>query len=363
MQTLHIQPDIRQSATLPGWFYKSPEIFEQVKEKIFATTWLYAADAKSVEAPLSLHPITLLEGVLDEPLVFTKDAEGKIHCLSNVCTHRGKIIVEQASTNRMLTCGYHGRCFRLDGSYKSMPEFEAVANFPSKADDLTQVPFAEWLGMLFVSLNPKVSFEEMTRPIRERLSWMPFDTLTFNAESSQDYFVNANWALYCDNYLEGFHIPFVHPALNQALDFGKYEYEISPYCNLQLGIAKDDQPIFDIPKGAQDYGQKIYAYYYWLFPNLMLNLYPWGLSLNVVEPLSHNRTVIKFRTYYFGDTVFNREINRIDQTEMEDEAVVESVQKGLQSRFYQSGRFSPTQEKGVHHFHGLVARFLQHNAE
>ncbi len=358
MQTLHIDTDIHQSATLPGWFYKSAAIFEQVKEKIFATTWLYAADASIVQEPMEVCPLNLLEGVLDEPLVFAKDQDGKTHCLSNVCTHRGKIIVEQAGQNRMLTCGYHGRCFRLDGSYKSMPEFEAVANFPSKTDDLTQVPFEEWLGMLFVSLNPKVRFEEMTRPIRERLSWMPFDTLVFNAESSQDYYVNANWALYCDNYLEGFHIPFVHPALNQALDFKNYQYEIFDYCNLQLGIAKDDQPIFDIPEDSPDYGQKIYAYYYWLFPNLMLNFYPWGLSLNVVEPLSHNRTRIRFRTYYFGNTTFNREINRIDQTEMEDEAVVESVQKGLQSRFYTAGRFSPTQEQGVHHFHRLVAHFL-----
>jgi choline monooxygenase len=359
MLTFSIQPDIRHAATLPGWFYKSAAVFEQVKEKIFAATWLYAADAAAVAEPMSVYPVTLLQGVLDEPLVFTKDSDGNPHCLSNVCTHRGKIIVEQAGKNRMLTCGYHGRCFRLDGSYKSMPEFEEVANFPSPADDLTRVPFAEWLGMLFVSLNPVVSFADLIRPIQERLSWMPLETLTFNAESSRDYLVNANWALYCDNYLEGFHIPFVHPALNQALDFDSYGYEIFDYCNLQLGIAKDDQPVFDIPPGAPDFGRKIYAYYYWLFPNLMLNFYPWGLSLNVVEPLSHQRTRIRFRTYYFGNTIFNREINRIDQTELEDEAVVESVQRGLQSRFYHSGRFSPTQEQGVHHFHGLVAKFIK----
>lgn len=358
MPVLHIHDNIQQSNTFPGWFYKSPEVFEEVKEKIFANAWLYAADASTLSNPMSVYPLTLLPGVLDEPLVFTKDKDDEKHCLSNVCTHRGKIIVEQPGTSRMLTCGYHGRCFRLDGTFKSMPEFEAVANFPSPMDDLHQVPFEEWMGMLFVSLNPKVSFEEMTRPIRERIGWLPLDTMTFAAQHSPDYFIDANWALYCDNYLEGFHIPFVHPALNQALDFKNYQYEVFDYCNLQVGIAKEGEPCFDIPSGAADYGKKIYGYYFWLFPNLMLNFYPWGLSMNIVEPLSHNRTVIRYRTYYFGGTTFNREANRIDQTELEDDTVVESVQKGLQSRFYQHGRFSPSQEQGVHHFHRLVSQFM-----
>ncbi|MDX1943643.1 MAG: Rieske (2Fe-2S) protein, partial [Saprospiraceae bacterium] len=199
MPSLHIHQDVRQSNTLPGWFYKNQDIFEAVKEKILAATWLYAADADVLSEPMSTFPTTLLPGVLNEPLVFTKDTEGKTYCLSNVCTHRGKIIVENPGKNRMLTCGYHGRCFRLDGSFKSMPEFTGVENFPSPIDDLTKVPFEEWMGMLFVSLNPKAPFEEMTRPIRERLAWMPLDTLTFVPESSKDYYVNANWALYCDN--------------------------------------------------------------------------------------------------------------------------------------------------------------------
>ena len=358
MQALHIHGDIRQAHTLPGWFYKSREAFETVKEKIFASAWMYVADATALGEPHSVYPFTLLPGVLDEPLVFTKDAEAQLHCLSNVCTHRGKIVVEQVGKARLLSCNYHGRCFRLDGSFKSMPEFQEVENFPSPLDDLTKVPFAEWMGMLFVSLDPKVHFSEMIQPIQEQIGWMPLDTLVFSPEQSQDYFIESNWALYCDNYLEGFHIPFVHPALNQAIDFKQYQYEIFPYCNLQIGIAKEEEPCFDIPAGAPHYGEKIYGYYFWLFPNLMLNFYPWGLSMNIVEPLSQDRTVVKYRTYFFEGTKFDRGLNQIDQTEMEDEAVVESVQKGLQSRFYQQGRFSPRQERGVHHFHQLVSQFL-----
>lgn len=79
------------------------------------------------------------------------EKNNQLHCLSNVRTHRGKIIVEKASKNRMLSCGYHGRCFRLDGSFKSMPAFEEAKNFPTPADDLASIAFKKWAGLLFVS--------------------------------------------------------------------------------------------------------------------------------------------------------------------------------------------------------------------
>ncbi len=357
---MKINNDIRQASTLPGSFYRDKAIFDEVKEKIFAASWLYVADVSVVKNPGDVYPFTLLPGVLDEPLLLVRDREGVLRCLSNVCTHRGKVIVEEAgSAGTMLRCGYHGRCFRLDGSFKSMPEFQHAEDFPTAADNLHQVPMREWMGMVFVSLNPAFDFEAATQPIRERVNFLPTDKLVFEKEGTTDYFVNANWALYCDNFLEGFHIPFVHPALNQALDFGQYDYELFRYCNLQIGIAEEGQPHFDVPQGHPDFGKKIYAWYFWLFPNLMFNFYPWGLSLNIIEPLSHERTKVSFRTYRFENQPFNRSENQLEKTELEDEAVVESVQRGIQSRFYQQGRFSPTMEKGVHHFHGLVASFLE----
>lgn len=359
MASLKIHHDIRQAHTLPSSFYRDPAWFERTKEHIFARSWHYAADVTQIGEPGQVWPFTLLDGVLDEPLLLSHNTDGRRFCLSNVCTHRGKVVVEKPAKVRMLSCGYHGRCFRLDGSFRSMPAFEQVVNFPSPADNLHQLPYEEWLGLSFVSLDPSTSLEEMTRPMRERLNWLPLETLEFREEGSVDYIVNTHWALYCDNYLEGFHIPFVHPALNQAVDFSRYAYEVYPYCNLQTAIADEGEPHFDIPAGAVDHGQKIYAYYYWLFPNMMFNFYPWGLSLNIVEPLGPDRTRIRFRTYYFRDTPYERAANNLHDTEMEDEAVVESVQRGMKSRFYRQGRFSPSMEQGVHHFHRLMAQSLE----
>ncbi|MCB0563275.1 MAG: Rieske 2Fe-2S domain-containing protein [Phaeodactylibacter sp.] len=359
MKPFQIDPDIRKATTLPTSFYEDPSFFELSGEKIFASTWQYVADAGVLNEEANVYPFTLLPGLLDEPLLLSRDGNGDICGLSNVCTHRGKIIVEEPARIRQLTCGYHGRCFGLDGSFRRMPEFQQADNFPTEADDLSRINLAEWLGLYFVSLSPFADFDLITSPIRERIGWLALDTLEFVEEGSADYEVKAHWALYCDNYLEGFHVPFVHPALNEALDFGHYDYELFPYCNLQVGIAKEDEPCFDIPEGHPDSGRRIYAYYFWLFPNLMFNFYPWGLSLNIVEPLGPARTRVRFRTYAFRGQAHRRIVNRIDQTELEDEAVVESVQLGIRSRFYRQGRFSPTMEKCVHHFHQLVARFME----
>ena len=354
-----IDSDIRKAHTLEGRFYRDPALFEAAADRIWAKAWHYVEDAADLSVAGYAHPFTLLPGVLDEPLLIANDAEGRRRCLSNVCTHRGKIIVEAPGPARQLSCGYHGRCFRLDGTFKSMPAFEEAADFPSEADHLPALPLEEWLGLLFTSLEPYADFREAVAPIQERVGFLPLDELQFMEEGSQDHLVKAHWALYCDNYLEGFHVPFVHPALNTALDFGAYDYETFDWCNLQIGIAKPEEPAFDLPEGHPDYGRRVYAYYFFLFPNLMFNFYPWGLSLNVVEPLSIGETRVRFRSYAFPGTALNRAANNIDQTELEDEAVVESVQKGIQSRLYKRGRFSPKMERCVHHFHQLVDQAMR----
>lgn len=108
---------------------------------------------------------------------------------------------------------------------------------------------------------------------------------------------------------------------------------------------------FDLPDGHPDEGTPVAAYYFWLFPNLMLNFYPWGLSLKVVQPLGPERTRVSFRSYVWREVLREQgaaaELHRV---EMEDEEIVESVQRGVRSRLYDRGRYSPKREVGAHHF-------------
>lgn len=350
-----INQDIREAWTLPSEFYISDTIFEQTRESIFSSGWQYVADAEVIGSPGQYHPVTFLPDFLDEPLILTHDDAGRQHCFSNVCTHRGNILASQPGRGNLMRCNYHGRCFTLDGRFKSMPKFESVENFPTKMDDLTNVPIYRMLNMVFVSLNPEADFEILMKPLIDRIKHLPLDSLQYQPQLSRTYHINAHWALYCDNYLEGFHIPFVHDALNSALEFSKYEYHCFPGASLQTGIAREEQPVIETPDGSPDVAKRVYGYYFWVFPNMMFNVYPWGISFNQVEPVSKEKTRILFRTYCFPGKEAMWKLTSLEETELEDEAVVEAVQKGMQSRFYRRGRFSPSMEVCVHHFHKLLA--------
>lgn len=357
-----IDSDIRTAKTLPADVYHDPEVFALQKERVFARTWQFVADARRLKSSGSVLPFTLLEGCLDEPLFLSRDEEGMLHALSNVCTHRGNLVVEGEGhvPGQALRCRYHGRRFGLDGCFLSMPEFDEAEDFPSPADDLSSVPLREWTPFLFCGLDPAMAFGDWLAPVRERVGWVPFDTFVFDAAGSHDYLVNANWALYVDNYLEGFHIPFVHASsLGGALDYGSYDTETFDYGVLQTGVASSGEPAFDLPDDHPDAGTRMAAYYVWLFPNLMLNVYPWGLSMNVVRPLGPERTKVSFLYFVGDDDLRDQGAGAdLDRVEMEDEEIVEQVQRGVRSRLYDRGRYSPNREKGPHHFHRLLAQFL-----
>jgi choline monooxygenase len=167
-------------------------------------------------------------------------------------------------------------------------------------------------------------------------------------EGGRDYSVNAHWALYCENYLEGFHVPFVHQGLNRAIDYGTYRTETFRYSSVQ--IAMSDAATFD---------GSVAAYYFFIFPNLMLNCYPWGISVNIVTPIRSDHTKITYLTFVADES--KRESGAgadLETVEFEDQAVVESVQRGIRSSFYDRGRYSPTREQGTHHFHRLISEFM-----
>ena len=353
---VQIDPDITRAETLPASFYADPDWFARTRDRVFARSWQLVGDTDQLRAPGQVVPVTLLEGCLDEPLVVTRDASDALHCLSNVCTHRGMLVCEAPGVEGALRCRYHGRRFALDGRFLSMPEFDGVCDFPRPSDDLPRVALGCWGKLLFASLDPEVSFDEFVGDLRARTAGLPLERAVADASRSRDYLVRANWALYCDNYLEGFHIPYVHAGLATVLDYGAYRTELFAWSNLQLGVATSGEDAIDLPPTSPDRGTRVAAYYFWLFPNTMVNVYPWGLSVNVVRPLGPNRTRVSFLSYVWDPTRLDAGAGSgLDRVEREDEVVVEGVQRGLRSRLYARGRYSPAREAGVHHFHRLLA--------
>ncbi len=346
MSLFEIDPDIRKAKTLASDFYTDQRFFELSKEKIFAHTWQFLGYENELSG---LTPMTILPGFLDEPVLLAK-AEDSVMCLSNVCTHRGKILVEKPCQTNLIHCGYHGRRFSLDGKFLSMPEFEGVEGFPCEGDNLKQLPFAARQGFMFASIDPVVPFDTYVNDAAVRFAYDQYDTSGLRHTSSREYEVNAHWALYCENYLEGFHIPFVHPSLNAVVDYGSYTTETFRYSSLQTAMSATRASGSDADVAAR---------YLFIFPNMMFNFYPWGISVNIVRPVSRSKSVVEFLNYVSDESLMDKGAGTdLHNVEMEDEAVVESVQKGIRSRFYSHGRYSPTREQGTHHFHRLIAEFM-----
>jgi len=345
-----IDSDITKARTLPSSYYVDSDRFAELKLG-FRKLWHFAAH-KSQLANYSTIELGHMGDLIDEPMIMTMD--GEIRCLSNVCTHRGMLIVGGTCSKNSIQCPYHGRTFDLDGVLRSMPEFDEVEDFPSELDDLRNFPTLSWKGLIFTGVEPS-NLKSCLDEMEKRVGWMPIETFEYDPTRNRSYEVKANWALYVDNYLEGFHIPFVHKDLNRALDYDNYQTELFEGGVLQIGIAREGESTFDIPEKSPDFGLSVAAYYYWIFPGLMLNFYPWGLSVNLVVPLSVDQTRIIYHGFVWDKRLLGKGAGGdLDKVESEDQEIVEATQRGVSSQTYDRGRYSPTKEAGVHHFHQIL---------
>ena len=352
-----INKDISIAETIPSNYYLSDDYFNLTVEKIFGRSWQFIVDQNRLF--FRVNPFNFLQNTLDESFILVKKTDNII-ALSNVCTHRGNLLCMMGTNSKNIQCKYHGRIFDSNGKIKKYPGFEGVKNFPSKSDDLVQIETLIWKNFIFCSLTaPQYNFKDIFNDIENRLGWYPFEKLEYDKSSSNSWSLNANWALYCENYLEGFHVPFIHQGLNSDIKLDTYQTVILDNGVLQYTQSKDVKNRLEIPIGYKDYNSNIYAYYYWLFPNIMFNFYSWGLSINIIEPISKNKSKIQFLSYPIkGNKQPNDSSSSLDKVEQEDQNIVLNVQKGLKSKFYKRGRYSVDHEKGVHHFHRLLCKYL-----
>jgi choline monooxygenase len=344
------EQDLAAASTIPADWYRDAGLFEREREAIFGRAWQLVGHADQVGAPGDFFTCT----VAGEPLVLTRAEDGTLRAMSNVCRHRAGPVAEGAGNRKALQCGYHGWTYGLDGSLRAMPEWDGVRGFEKGAVCLPAFRAETWGPFVFVNLDSGA------RPLAESLGSMAEETRLLPLDRMRllkrvDYELACNWKVYVDNYLEGYHIPFVHPGLFRMLDYRAYRVETFALHSKQhapLRAGSEESP--DAPE----------ALYYWLFPNLMLNFYPGSLQTNVIQPLSPERTLTRFE-WHVLDPASAGAAERVarsfafsDQIQKEDIAICEAVQRGLRSRTYRTGRYSVLRENGVHHFHGLLARFL-----
>lgn len=346
-----VNADIRLAQTLPSEFYTDTGLFAAQRNAI-KSAWQFVGSSEQFTSAVS--PLPHLDALLNEPMIRT-DVDGVVRLLSNVCTHRGMVMCHEETDKKTIQCPYHGRTFGCDGRLKHMPGFEQALDFPTQTDNLPSFHLKNWNGFEFMTLKAELELDALLQPVQERTGWF-LNGLKHDAERDRDWDINAHWMLYVDNYLEGFHIPFVHPELNDALDTKGYTTECFEHGVLQVGLAAADEVCFDLPEASIDHGKRVGAYYWWLYPNLMLNVYPWGVSVNIIVPTSAATTRVLFRSYVkHADLLDQGAGAELDKVELQDQFVVENCMKGMRSASYERGRYSPTHEQGVHHFHRMIS--------
>jgi choline monooxygenase len=344
--------NLATASTLPSWFYLDAGVLDEENRKVFARTWQLVGHAGQVSEPGSFFSTA----IADEPVLIARDREGTLRALSNVCRHRAGPVVWGAGKKPVLQCGYHGWTYGLDGKLLATPEFDGVECFPRDEVSLPKFRLEIWHELLFVNLDPAAPpLSAFFGNIESRMGQS--DLSRFRPAARKVWEIHCNWKVYVDNYLEGYHIPIVHPGLFRELDYANYRTETQRYHSEQHSpVKKPDRIRLQKPEDE--------AKFFWVFPNLMLNVYPDNYSTNLIVPLGHQRTATIFEWYFENpDDPRTRQtiaetIAFSDEIQLEDIGVCEAVQRGLKSRTYTSGRYSVKRENGVHHFHGLLAEFL-----
>ena len=361
-----VEAEIARAWTLPAELYRDASIFAAEKEKIFSRTWQVVGNASQVANPTDYFTTELI----GEPLLIVRGGDGKLRGFYNVCRHRAGPPAEGCGSRKLFRCGYHGWTYGLDGALLSATEIEGVEGFRPEEFALKPVRTEEWFNLVFVNLDPEA------RPLRESLGELPtqaekFPFAQMKLFERRTYAMKCNWKTYVDNYLEGYHLPSVHPGLNRELDYNAYVVE--PYARGRAGHVRQFSPIRGAqpgdatprryPDAREDLASPLTTDYFWIFPNWMLNCYPDNVSLNIVLPVDAERSLAIFEWYLpekdHGSPASKAAVEFSHQIQMEDVGICETVQKNLRSRSYSRGRFSVKQEKGVHAFHRIYGELMR----
>jgi len=351
---------LSEASTIPAPWYVDARIAELEARTVFSKTWQMVGRVEQVQKSGQF----VTANVAGEPVVVVRGNDGVLRAFFNVCRHHAAAVVtEPCGQTSILHCPYHGWNYGLDGSLKGMPEFEGVKNFERQQNGLVPVKAETWEKFVFVNLDAQAaSLAEFLGGLVKRVA--PLGVGKLHHFDRRVYDIHCNWKVFVDNYLDGgYHVPHLHKGLNSVLDYKQYTIEIQDrYCLQSSPMVASEE---DAATGATRTGDR--AWYFWQYPNLMINCYEGYMDTNLVLPIDVDRCRVIF-DFYFGDVsdarrAYNQQSVAVGaRVQDEDLGICEAVQRGLKSRAYRAGRLSVRREAGEHLFHRLLAAGLKGGA-
>jgi choline monooxygenase len=348
---------LAEASTIPAPWYVDSRIAELEANAVFSKTWQMVGRIEQVAKPGQF----VTASVAGEPIVVVRGNDGVLRGFYNVCRHHAAAVVtEPCGQASILHCPYHGWNYGLDGSLKGMPEFDGVKNFERQQNSLVPVKAETWEKFVFVNLDP------VAIPLRDFLAGLvrrmePLGVSSLHYFDSRVYDIHCNWKVFVDNYLDGgYHVPHLHKGLNSVLDYKEYTIENEDrYCLQSSPMVTSSE---DAATGATRKGDR--AWYFWQYPNLMINCYEGYMDTNLVLPVDADHCRVIFDFYFADVSETHREYNQQSvavglRVQDEDLGICEAVQRGLKSRAYGAGRLSVRREGGEHLFHRLLAADLK----
>ena len=378
---LVVDEDVRLAESLPVRAFTDPAVLQLELDTIFSSSWLLVPERSAEE--LSQDPRTLAEllaprgarvpATLLGRSVYLQRAwdGGGLAAFPNTCTHAWYPLVLGPSRGPSVTCAQHGRKFDCEGRFISQPGFGAgLPGFPRDCDHLARHEIAEWHGSLFACLGkPEAPLASLLAELYASVARLPLDRLRPEPGSARVRELDGNWKQHAWNYMDKFHVTHVHRApggLADALDMRSYATELHGATSLQWAYAADPAAGFDPDQLHERFrdpgGRRVFALWWFVFPNLTLNFYPWGLSINVYGPVvgKPERTSFLWYHHVFDEERYARRDSTWlnDQVDREDVDAMALVRRGLRSGNAPRGRFAPGEEDGPHWFHRRVSQAL-----
>ncbi len=331
--------------TLPAALYRNdPDQWAKERNAIFARSWQLFGHESAVREPGQWRA----ETIAGYPLLVVRGQDGVLRGFHNVCRHRAGPLTdsEQGRCDGLLVCRYHGWAYTLDGRLRAARDFGPSTDFDPRDYGLIPVQTAHWRGLIFVAISPEVApFVDWVAPLDRRLEGRDWGRL--EVRLVRHHPMDCNWKTYVENYLEGYHVPSIHPSLDAEIDASRYSVTMDGLVAIHEAPLRQENPVYE-------------GLWAWLWPNTGFNIYGLGLMMERMGPIGPGRTRLDY-IYLMpeGVEVSPETLVLSDAVTSEDVEIVQAVQANLDAGVYDVGRLSLRHEGAVAAFQGFVRQALE----